>query len=369
MEVSFVDLNVQYKNLEKEIQSILKKKFNESQFIGGKEVEKFENNFAKYIHVKHAVSLNSGTDALILGTRILDLKPTDEIIIPANTFYAAALAATFNGLKPVFIDIDSSDFGTNLEDLKRKINSRTKAIIVTHLYGQADKISDIKEIIGKYSKKIYLIEDSSQAHGALYEGKRVGSFGIFSAFSFYPSKNLGAYGDGGALTTNDEKIAKKIKLIKEYGQSSKYHHVSIGTNSRLDTIQAAILNVKLKYLDKWNKKRQIIATKYEELLEDVPQVTLPNRFNNRRSIYHLYVIRSKERNSLQKFLSVSKIKTQIHYPIPIHLQKGLSFLKYKKGDLPIVERAAQEILSLPIYPELVDQQIHFVAKKIKEFYQ
>lgn len=279
MKILFVDLKSQYQSIKKEINSAIKKVILSSQFIQGEEVKKFEEEFANYLGTEYCIGVNSGTDALILGIRALEIENGSEIIVSANTFIATALGVSENSLKPVFVDIDEQDYGINLADLKRKINSRTKAIILVHLYGQPDKIDEVKEIIKKTGKKIYLIEDACQAHGAKYKGKRVGNFGIFSAFSFYPGKNLGAYGDGGAIVTNDKKLAEKIKLLREYGQKKKYYHESLGINSRLDSIQAAILRVKLKYLDKWNKKRQEHAFLYNKLIqENIPEIITPKFF-------------------------------------------------------------------------------------------
>lgn len=369
MKVPFVDLKTQYSQIKKEIDTALKKVFNQSQFILGEEVNEFETKFAKYLNVKHCISTASGTDALIIGTRALDIPRGSEMIVPANTFIASALAASFNGLKPVFVDIEEKDYGINHSDLKKKLNQRTKAIMLVHLYGQPDKIEGVKEIIKKAGRKIYLIEDACQAHGAEYKAKKVGGFGIFSAFSFYPSKNLGAYGDGGAVATNDYRLARKIRLLRQYGKRKKYYHELLGFNSRFDTLQAAVLNVKLKYLDAWNKKRQELASFYTKLLNELaPSVKTPNSFAERRSIFHLYVIRAKKRNQLQAFLTKRGVISLIHYPIPLHLQKAYLNLGYKRGDLPSVEKISDQILSLPIYPEMVEQKIQYVVQQISKFY-
>ncbi len=370
MHIPFVDLQAQYKSNKAEINSAINNVIKNTEFILGKEVEEFEKNFSQFLGVKNCVTLASGTDALIIGMRSLSLPPGSEILIPSNTFIATALAASFNGHKPVFVDADPNDHGINLSDLAKKINSRTRAIVVVHLYGQSDKIGEIDEVIKKSGRTIYLIEDACQAHGAEYKGKKVGTFGIFSTFSFYPSKNLGAYGDGGAICTNNDKLANKLKLLRQYGQRKKYYHDVLGVNSRLDTIQAAVLNVKLPYLEKWNKKRQEIASLYTELIKrSIPQIKTPHIFTERKSIFHLYLIRTKKRNRLQKYLKNDGVTTLIHYPIPLHLQKAYKFLKYKRGDLPVSEKLAQEILSLPIYPELKKNQTHYVVNLLKRFYE
>lgn len=368
MHVPFVNLSSQFKEHENNIYSIIRNVFDNGQFIGGEPVSTFESNFARYIGTEHCISLNSGTDALILGTRALELDQGSEVIFPANTYYATLLAAKSNGLKPVLCEINDNDFGYSLAHLKKLINSRTKAIMVVHLYGQPDKVNEIQDLIKKSKRKIYIIEDSCQAHGSKLNGKRVGSYGIFSAFSFYPSKNLGAYGDGGAITTNDSSLEKRLRRVKEYGQSQKYHHESIGFNSRLDTLQAAILSYKLTHLDSWNGQRQSLAKIYDEMLRLIPEVMIPKVFSNRKSIYHLYVIRTKERNALQVFLKERGIDTQIHYPYPIHLQNAWKSLKYKKGDFPTTETLSNEILSLPMYPELTERQVRYVCISIMNFF-
>ncbi len=370
MTIPFVDLNSQYEEIKPEIDAAIARVIESSKFIGGEDVAKFEEEFASYIGSAYCIGVNSGTDALILGVRALGLGQGDEIIIPANTYMSGALAASENGAKPVFTDIDEEDFGINLKDLVNKINNRTKAVIITHLNGQPDKVDEIKNILKKSGRKIYLIEDACQAHGAYYKGKRVGSFGIFSAFSFYPGKNLGAYGDAGAITTNDKKLAEKYKLLREYGQSKKYFHDVIGINSRMDTIQAAVLRVKLSHLDNWNTKRRGIASQYDKFFEKhLAFIKIPKHFKDRESIYHLYVIRVKERNKLLEHLTKNNIQALIHYPVPLHLQKAYGYLGYVKGNLPIVEKVSSEILSLPMYPQLTKEKQNYILEKIVEFYR
>lgn len=369
MTIKFIDLQEQYKTIKQEIDSALFKIIDNTQFIQGEDVKKFEEEFAQYIEVSHCVAVNSGTDALTLGIKALSLPADSEIIVPANTFIATSIAVTRNSHKPVFIDIDENDYGIDLNDLQRKINSRTNAIILVHLYGQADKINEVKKIIKKTGKKIYLIEDACQAHGAFYKNKRVGGFGVFSAFSFYPGKNLGAFGDGGILATNNSTIAKKIQLMREYGSIKKYYHDIEGTNSRLDTIQAAVLRIKLRYLESWIKKRQENAAYYTKLLKDIPEIKTPREFMERKNTYHLYVIRAKHRNKLLKYLQTNGIYAQIHYPIPLHIQKAYVHLNYKNGDLPNAEKIATEIISLPLYPELRKSQIDYICSHIKSFYE
>lgn len=364
MHVPFVDLASQYKSLKKPLDRAIASVISETRFIHGLEVNEFEKEFAKYIGARYCVSVNSGTDALILGIRALNLPAGCEVIVPVHTFMATALGATQNGLIPVFVDEDPTDFGMDLGDLKKKITKKTKAIIVVHLYGQPDKLDKIQTIIKETGRTIHLIEDACQAHGAMFHGKKVGSFGVFSAFSFYPGKNLGAYGDGGAIVTGDPKLAHKVELLREYGQEKKYHHTSIGVNSRLDTIQAAILRTKLPYLDYWNKKRRTWAAYYSKRLMN--NVKIPP---DHSGVFHLYVVQVDKRDALFKELNASHIQALIHYPIPLHLQKAFRYLGYRKGDFPNAERISKKIISLPMHPDLTKKQVDFVVDTIKNFYE
>ena len=368
MKVPYLDLQAQYTAIRPEIDHAFGQVFEKMQFIGGEEVASFEKEFASFLGVTHVISVNSGTDALILGIEALHLSPDDEVIVPVNTFYATAVAVTRNNLRPVFVDIDEQ-YGISLSDLKKKITAKTKAIIAVHLYGQPENITGIQQIIQETNKEIFLIEDACQAHGAVYENKKVGTFGIFSAFSFYPGKNLGAYGDGGVIATNDDALDKKYRLLREYGQTTKYHHESIGVNSRLDSIQAAVLRKKLSHLDVWNNQRTANASYYNECLHDCSQVVLPARLPDRPSVFHIYAIRAQKRDALQQYLKDHGIVTLIHYPIPLHVSEAFSYLKYKKGDFPVAEHHAEELLSLPMYPELSKEQITYVGNTIKEFYK
>lgn len=371
MKIPFVDLKKQYQILKKDIDKSIKDVIAGSRFIQGDEVGQFEKEFAGYLNIKHCLGVGSGTEALILGIRALGLYSQDEVIVPANTFIATALGITENNLKPVFVDIDESDFGINLSDLRRKITHRTKAVIIVHLFGQPDKIEEIKKIISQTKRKIYLIEDCCQAHGAKYKGKSVGNFGVFGAFSFYPGKNLGAYGDAGAIVTKDDRLEKKYRQLREYGQKKKYYHEILGINSRLDTIQAAILRVKLRHLDDWNEKRQRWAAYFNKSIinKKMLEMKTPQIYPQRKSVFHLYVIRTKKRDELSSYLNKNNIQSLIHYPIPLHLQHAFKYLGYHKGDMPIVEKIAGEILSLPIFPELNYQEIDFMVNKIQEFFK
>jgi dTDP-4-amino-4,6-dideoxygalactose transaminase len=369
MNIPFVDLKTQYASIKKEIDRAISEVLTGAHFVQGPEVAQFEKDFASYLGAHYCLGVNSGTDALILGIRALGLSPGDEVIVPVNTFIATALGVSENGLKPVFVDIDPIDYGLDLNDVRKKITAKTKAIIAVHLFGQPEKIGEIQEIIKKSGKSIQLIEDACQAHGAFYRGKKVGTFGVFSAFSFYPGKNLGAYGDGGAFVTNDEDVASRIRMLREYGQQKKYVHASLGTNSRLDTLQAAILEVKLKHLDAWNIKRQRWAAYYTSRLNKIfPSVQTPLSIPERLSVFHLYVVQVDKRDKLLKFLNDKGIQALIHYPTPLHLQGAYKQLGYKLGDFPNVERVADRIISLPMHPDLTREQVDFVIQSMKEFY-
>lgn len=367
MNVRYLDLEAQYSAIKPEIDDVFKEILKTMRFVGGNEVDAFETEFASFLGTKHVISVNSGTDALLLGIEALHLSPGDEVIIPVNTFYATAVAVVRNNLRPVFVDVDGH-YGMSLTDLRKKITKKTKAIIAVHLYGQPEDIHGIQTIIRETDKGIRFIEDACQAHGAMYGSKKVGSFGVFSAFSFYPGKNLGAYGDGGAIATNDDGLAKKYRLLREYGQTSKYHHGSIGINSRLDSLQAAVLRKKLTHLAAWNIQRRANAAYYNDCLEDCKDVVTPALLPDRQSVFHVYAIRGRNRDALCRYLKDHGVDTLIHYPVPLHLSGAFSYLDYKKGDFPVGEQHADELLSLPMYPELTHGQIDYVASTIKRFY-
>jgi dTDP-4-amino-4,6-dideoxygalactose transaminase len=370
MEVPFVDLTAQYKALKRDIDNAIGRVVSSGRFIQGPEVSLFEKEFADFLGTSHCVGVNSGTDALILGMRAFGIGLGDEVIIPVNTYIATAIGASENGATPVFVDIDPDGYGMDLVELKKKLSPKTKAVIAVHLFGQPEKIDEIEEVIRRTGKKIYLIEDACQAHGATYQRKRVGTFGVFSAFSFYPGKNLGAYGDGGALVTSDGSVAERARMLREYGQRKKYIHESLGVNSRLDAIQAAVLRVKLPYLDRWNKKRQELADYYTKRLKSaVPSVTTPMWIPKRPSVFHLYIIQVDKRDSLLKRLHENGVESLIHYPIPLHLQGAYRYLGYKRGDFPRAEAAADRILSLPMHPDLTKRQVDYVVDTIKRVYE
>ena len=367
MNITFVDLKRQYNSIRAEISHEIEKVLESGRFILGENVEAFEEEFAKYCGVKYGVGVASGSDAITLSLKALGVRQGDEVITAPNTFVATVDAISRNEGKPLFVDIDPEIYTIDVSKIEKKITRKTKAVIPVHLYGHPADMDPIKEIAEKYG--LYTIEDACQAHGAMYKNKKVGSLGNVGCFSFYPSKNLGAYGDGGIVVTDDEEIARRIKKLRNYGQSKKYYHDFVGYNSRLDEIQAAILRVKLKHLDKWNEMRRKNARSYNELLRDTSEVVTPVKREFVKHVYHLYVIRCKKRNKLQKYLASEKISTGIHYPIPVHLLRAYSHLGLKKGSLFFTEKYADEVLSLPMFPEITSNEIEYVCTKIREFYR
>lgn len=370
MNVHFVDLKAQYLSIKEEIDSAIQNVLDKSAFVLGENVKKFENNFAEYCGTKYCVGVGSGTDALYFALLASGIRADDEVILPVNTFIATAEAVSYCMAKPVFIDIDEKTYNIDVDKIEEKITPKTKAIIPVHLYGQPANMESILKIARKYNLKV--IEDACQAHGAeiLVEKNRLertGGLGHIGCFSFYPGKNLGAYGDGGAVVTNDPEITHKIQLLRNHGSDTKYVHEIIGYCNRIDSLQAAVLNVKLKKLESWNDRRRENASLYSKFMQGV-DINLPYADPNIKHVYHLYVIRVKNRDELQVYLNSHGIDTGIHYSIPIHLQRAYHHLGYRRGDFPIAEKISQEILSLPMYPELDSKQIQYVVDKIKEFY-
>jgi len=363
MQIFPFDLKRQYESIKDEIDFAINSVLNKGLFVLGDNVKKFESEFCKYLNSSYGYSVASGTDALHLALRAVEIKQGDEVITVPNVSAPTVSAIVAANATPVLVDIDDN-YNIDVNQIENKITDKTKAIIPVHLYGKPANLYAILKIAKKYNLKI--LEDCAQAHGAEYHGKKVGTFGELGCFSFYPTKNLGAYGDGGFVVSNNKELAENIRLLRNYGEISKYENKINGFNSRLDEIQAAILSVKLKYLDEWNIRRRFIAKLYNEMLSD--NIITPNEDNHSKHIYHLYVVRVKERERLREFLSENGIGTQIHYPKPIHLQEAYKNLGYSKGDFPVTERFADEILSLPMYPELKEEEVKYVAKKINEFY-
>lgn len=362
--IPFVDLNIRHQRIDSDVMEAIDRVLRTSTFILGDEVDAFEEEFAKYCRVKYCVGLDNGTSALELGMRAINIGVGDEVITPVNSFIASSSAISMTGATPVWVDCDSKTYNIDPLKIEKKITKKTKAIMPVHLYGQP---SDMKEIVTIAKKhKLFIIEDACQAHGALYGGKPVGSFGAYAAFSFYPGKNLGAFGDAGALLTNDKHVYETVKKMRNYGQSKKYHHDFIAWNRRLDALQAAILRVKLRHLDKWNKQRMKHAHTYNQLLKN-EDVVRPYHDSLTLHVYHLYVIRLNGRDRLQKYLNEKGIETGIHYPLPIHLQKAYKHRGGKKGEFPISEGYAPQLLSLPMYPQLSEEKIQFIVNAIKKF--
>jgi len=346
----------------------MESEISQGHFILGSEVEKFEHDFSSYLNASYCVGLDNGSTALEFALRALGIGPGDEVIAPAHTFIATVCSISFTGARPVLVDVDPQSYNLDAKLLERAITSKTKAVLPVHLYGQPADMDEILSVASKYNLKI--VEDACQAHGAFYKGRRVGTFGSGSAFSFYPGKNLGAFGDAGALVTNDLKIADFARGARNYGQKEKYHHLTLAWNRRLDSLQATVLNEKLKHLDDWNKARADHAKKYSELLSGVEKIRLPKVLGGRTHIFHLYVIQVEEekRDALQKFLLQREIETGIHYPIPVHLQPAYKDLGCGVGSFPVAESVSKKILSLPMFPELKEEEIDYVAESIKEFF-
>jgi len=362
--VNFVDLKKQYHSIKDEIDAAVMSVLESTQFVLGKEVAAFEEEFAEYCQVKHGVAVNSGTSALHLAFLAAGVGPGDEVITVANTFIATVAAIRYTGATPVLVEMDPQSFTMDPNQIEKVITRRTKAICPVHLFGQMADMDAIMAVAEKHS--LMVIEDAAQAHGAEYKKKRAGSNGQIGCFSFYPGKNLGAYGEGGMITTNDPEIAHTVRMMRDWGAEKKYHHDLAGFNYRMTGLQGAILRVKLRYLEAWTEARRAHATYYNQLLSDTDIVT-PIEMDYARHVYHLYVIRTQQRDALQKALGEKKIYTGIHYPIPVHLQKAHADLGYEKGDFPLTEKAADEILSLPMFAELLDTEIVLVCDEIKEF--
>ena len=367
--IEFVDLKKQYQSIKKEIDEAIHSCIDQTRFIGGTVVSDFAKSFASYCEVKYCIPCANGTDALEIGIKALGIGKGDEVIVPVNSFVASAEAVSNNGAKVVFCDIDPSSYNINPARIESLITPRTKAIMPVHLYGRVADMEPIMAIAKKHH--LLIIEDASQAHGALYKGRKAGTFGNLAIFSFFPGKNLGAYGDAGAIVTNDEKLALLCKKIANHGRIAKYDHDLIGRNSRLDSIQAAILNVKLRYIKQWTNARFRVAQWYHQALNNIPQIHLPKDEQNEQSAYHLYVIRvSKEhRQPLQRFLKENGISTGIHYPITLANLEAYASLNHRPEDFPIANAYTKEVLSLPIFPELTKSEVVYIGEKLKEYFK
>ncbi len=376
--INFVDLKIAFQAIKEEIHAAIEEVTESQYFVLGPKVEEFENNVASYCHAKHAIGCASGTDALILALAALRVGENDEVITTPFSFFSTASSIIKVGAKPIFVDIEPGTFNIDPMKIESVITLRTKAIIPVHLYGQMAAMNSIMEIAEK--KNLNVIEDACQALGTEYfhesSGKwiKAGIFGDIGSFSFFPTKNLGGFGDGGMMVTKDDALAEKLKLLRVHGSEKKYFHKWIGWNSRLDALQAAVLNVKLKYLDQWSSERKANADRYDALFKeskliDSEAVVIPERFQKSSHIFNQYTIRAKNRDQLRDFLSSKEIGTEIYYPVPLHRQECFAFLKYQKNDFPVSEKASEEVLSLPIYPGLSAEDQETIVSAIKDFYQ
>ena len=362
--ISLVDLTAQYHSIKKEIDAAVLSTLESGHFILGPQVVKFEESVATYLGVKHAIGLASGTDALVIALRALNIGEGDEVIIPAYTFFATAGTVMSVGAKPVIVDVDPQSYQIDVSKIEAAITSKTKAIIPVHLYGHPAEMNPILEIARKRGLKV--IEDNAQGYGAEYLGRKTGAMGEVGCLSFFPTKNLGAYGDGGMVVTNDDALAEHMRMLRAHGWKKKYYSEMVGYNSRLDAMQAAILQVKFPHLDEWNEKRRELSKRYNEHLAPLGIVT-PIEREWAKHVYHLYIIRSAKREALQTFLKEKGIASEVYYPLPPHLSVPCRKYGYKEGDFPHAEKAAKETLALPLYPELTLEQQDQVIAAVKEF--
>ncbi|MBY5713580.1 DegT/DnrJ/EryC1/StrS family aminotransferase [Rhizobium leguminosarum] len=364
--IPFLDIKAQYQSIKGEIDAAVLGVLASGQYVLGDEVARFEQEFADYCNVKHAIAVNTGTSALHLALLAAGVGPGDEVITVPFTFVATVSAICYTGARPVFVDVEPVTLTMDPAEVEAKITPRTKAIVPVHLYGQMADMDAIKAIAERHG--IPVIEDACQAHGAQYKGHRAGSIGLSGCFSFYPGKNLGACGEGGMVVTNDDDQAKTMRMLRDWGQEQRYHHLLKGFNYRMDAIQGAILRVKLRHLEAWTEARRTHARRYSSLLAGSTVLTTPVEAADRRHVYHVYAIRSRDRDGLQRLLSAEGIPSGLHYPIPVHLQKAHADLGYQAGDFPVSEAAAREVLSLPIYPEMPVRHVDQVVAALEYAY-
>jgi len=365
MRIPFVDLKKQYISIKDEIDTAIQNVINDTAFIKGKYVQKFEEEYANAYGVKHCISCANGTDAIYITLKALEIGPGDEVITVANTWISTAETITQAGAKPIFIDLHPGYYTIDVSEIEEKITAKTKAIIPVHLFGQPAEMGLLVDICKRHN--LLLIEDCAQAHFAEWKGQKVGTMGVAGTFSFFPGKNLGAYGDAGAIITNDDEFAEKARMFANHGALKKHHHEIEGINSRMDGVQAAILSIKLPYILKWNEARYLNAMKYNKLLKGINQIETPIIHPSVRHVFHLYVIRTQERDKLQKHLKEKGIFTGIHYPTPLPFLKAYDYLNYKHEDFPIAYKYMKEILSLPMYPELSNEQIQYIVDVINTY--
>ena len=368
MNVPFVDLKTQYLGIKDEILIEINDVLDSTAYICGKKAKKFEEDFAIIHDVKHSVGLSTGTDALHVAMHALGVKQGDEVIVPVNTYIATAEGVSLCYATPVFVDNDEKTYNIDVNKIETAITPNTKAIIPVHLYGQPAEMDAIMDIAKKHN--LHVVEDCSQAHLATYKGKKIGGLGIIGTFSFYPGKNLGAYGEGGAVTTNDDKLYDFMYKYRQHGSVEKYIHDIEGHNYRLEEIQAGVLNVKMKYIEKWTENRRKLAKLYTEIFNSlgISEVITPFHPDYVNPVYHLYIIRVKDREKLSEHLNKNGVQTGLHYPLPLHIQKAYAHLNYKPEDFPVALKYAKEILSIPMYPEMTEEMVHYVCSTIKKFY-
>ncbi len=366
MKVPFVDLKAQYSSIKTEIDSAIQAILTNTEFVTGPTVARFEEAFAKAHKVPHCVSCGNGTQALHLILWALGIGRGDEVILPSHTFFATAEAVHLAGATPVLVEVDEKTYTIDPAAVKAAITPKTKAVMAVHLYGQPADMPALKALCDAHG--LQLVEDAAQAHTAAIEGTPIGGFGVAAGFSFYPGKNLGAYGEGGAVLTRDEDLAKTMRMIRDHGMAQKYHHQVWGHNYRMEGIQGAVLEVKMKHIDAWSDARRRNALYYDEYLRGIPGIQAPVAREGYRHVYHLYIIRSERRDELMEFLKERGIASGLHYPIPVHMQAPLAEFGYKQGDMPLTERICDEIVSLPMYPELTEEQIRLVCETIREFH-
>jgi dTDP-4-amino-4,6-dideoxygalactose transaminase len=362
--IKFLDFEPMHSKIATEMKSAINTVVDSNWYIMGETLSNFENAYAEYSGTKYCIGVANGLDALRLSLMAYDIGLGDEVIVPSNTYIATALAVTEVGALPVFVEPNIDTLNIDPSKIEAAISDKTKAIIPVHLYGQVCEMDAIIEIANKYN--LIIIEDNAQAQGCMYKGKKTGNLGHIGATSFYPGKNIGALGDAGAVTTNDEYIYEKIKALRNYGSHKKYYNKYIGINSRLDELQAGILNVKLKYLDQWNSERSIVADKYFYGIDNA-KITVLNKKFIQNSVWHVFPVLTNDRNGLQEYLKSNGIATMIHYPVPMHLQEAYAFLKLKDGDYPLAEKICREILSLPIYPFMQDEDVEYIIDVINRY--
>ncbi len=365
--IQVCDLLREHEAIKGPVEKAARRVFDSGRYILGRELEAFEKEFARYNGSGYAIGVASGTEALQISLEALSIGAGDEVITAVNTAIPTAMAIAAAGARPKFVDVDERTSNIDIDKIEKAITGKTRAIIPVHIYGNPCDIAGVRRIAKKH--KLFIVEDACQAHGAAYKQKKVGSFGDLGAFSFYPTKNLGCYGDGGIIVTDSGPLAQKAGLLRNYGQPMRYKCDIEGINSRLDELQAAILRVKLRRLGRSNRRRREIAALYEKNLKNVAGVTQPCASKYAQHVFHLYVIRCEERDGLKRFLSKRGIETEIHYPIPLHLQKAFKYLGYRKGDFPVAERLAGEIISLPMFTELTDGEVRVICDSIREFYK